>query len=85
MAEAGQRQLLGAHGAAGRVGGLEHETARPRLGEADRGGQPVGPAADDDRVGSRRRAAAASWCSMLRLATSPWPQNACWASLPASR
>ena len=27
----------------------------------------------------------ASWCSRLCATTSPWPQNACWASRPAIR
>ena len=83
MAEAGQRQLLGPHRAAGAVGGLEHEHRTSGLGEPDRGGEPVGPGADDDRVG-HSAICLASWWSMLRASSSRWPQNACWASLPAA-
>ena len=84
MVEAGQRQLLRAHGAARCVGRLEHDDRAPRLGEADGRGQAIGPAADDDRV-DHAASRTASWWSMLWLSTSPRPQNACWASLPASR
>ena len=82
MVKARERELLGADGAAGAVGGLEHEHRPAGLREPDRGRQAVRPGADDDRV---RHVAicSASWCSMLRASSSPSPQNACWASLPA--
>ena len=69
-----------------------------RLREAQRrGGGGAAVVADDDgsvRVpGVRHRAVSAaarcsrraSWWSMLWASTSPSPQNACWASLPARR
>ena len=55
MVEPGQRELLGAHRAAGVLGGLEHEHGAARLGEPDRGGEAVRAAADDDRVAHDRR------------------------------
>ena len=66
MAEAGQRQLLGAHGAARRVGGLEHEHRAAGLGEADRGGQPVrARCRSPRRLDHVQAIRSASWCSML--------------------
>ena len=50
VAEAGERQLLRRDRAARRRVRLEHRHRHPRLGERDGGGEPVGPAADHDRV-----------------------------------
>jgi hypothetical protein len=83
VVKARQRQLLGPHGPAGAVGGLEHEHLAAGLGEPDRGGEAVRPGADHDRV-AHAASCFASWCSMLNASSPPWPQNACWASLPAS-
>ena len=48
--DAGHGQLVVAAGAAaGAFVRLEHRDLEPGLGEPDRGGEPVGPAADDDR------------------------------------
>ena len=86
MEEARQGQLLGAHRAAGVVGRLEHGHLIARLGEPDRGGEPVGPGADHDGSsdpsgvhGRARETCSANWWSMLSRATSPSPQKACWA------
>ena len=84
VAEAGQRQLLGAHGAAGRVGGLEHEHRAPGLGEPDRGREPVRARADDHGVAHAASRLARAGAAGSARASSPWPQNACWASLPAT-
>ena len=51
VVEAGQRQLGGPDRAAGCVGCLQDGDGAPRLGEPDRGSEPVRPAPDDDRVG----------------------------------
>ena len=83
MLEAGQRQLLGPHGAAGRVGGFQDEHRAARLGEPDRRRQAVRAGADDDRVG-HFESCSATWWNMLSASSSRWPQNACWASLPAA-
>jgi hypothetical protein len=48
--EAGQRELRGTGPAADGVLRLEDEDRAPGLCERDRGGQPVRPGADDDRV-----------------------------------
>jgi hypothetical protein len=58
--EPGQRQLLGAHGAAGLAGGLQHEDVSAGSLQPDRGSEPVGPAADHDRVGVEAHAASAA-------------------------
>jgi hypothetical protein len=50
MAKAGKRELGGARPAADRVPRLEDENRPSGLGERDRGGEPVGPSPDDDRV-----------------------------------
>ncbi len=88
MAEPGQRELLGGDRAADVIGGLEHRHHPPGLRQRDRGGEPVGPAADDDRRVAHAPAppsASAIWCSMLSSTSLVWPQNACWASRPARR
>jgi hypothetical protein len=60
--EARQRQLLGADGTAGTVGGLQHRDPPPGLGEPDRGGQPVGTGPDDDGVAAHAaRRGTSSW------------------------
>jgi hypothetical protein len=48
--EAGQGQLLAAHGAAGMIGGLQDQHLPPGLSQADGRSQSVGAAADDDGV-----------------------------------
>ncbi len=68
-----------------RVGRLQDGDGDARLGQPDGGGQPVGAGADDDRRVAHAATRCASWCSMLSRATSPWPQNACWAVWPARR
>ena len=66
MAEARERELLGAHRPAGAVGRLEHEDVAAGLGQRDRGRQPVRARADDDRRAAHPAAGAcAIWCSML--------------------
>ena len=49
VAEARQGELLGGHRAARAVGRLEDGDVAPRLGQRDRGREPVRPRADDDR------------------------------------
>jgi hypothetical protein len=73
VAEAGQGQLVGAHGPARAVGGLEHDHSAACPREADGGGEAVGPGADDDRVRAHACSASrsASWWSMLIAARSP--------------
>ena len=48
--ESGKRELGGANAAADRVGGLENAHRVPGTSEGDRGGEPVGSAADDGRA-----------------------------------
>jgi hypothetical protein len=48
--ESGQGQLGRTHAAAGLLFGFHHQHAQARAGERDRRGQPVGPAADHDRI-----------------------------------
>ncbi len=72
VAEARQGELLGGYGAARAVGRLEDGDVAPRLGQRDRGREPVGPRADHDRRAAhpaRRRLAI--WCSMLSCSISP--------------
>jgi len=68
VAEAGQGQLVGPHGASGPVGRLEHRHRMARLGEPDRGGQAVRSGSDHDDV---HATPSASWWSMLCSTTSP--------------
>ena len=49
MAEARQGELLGGYGAARAVGRLEDGDVAARLGQRDRGREPVGARADHDR------------------------------------
>ena len=53
--ESRQRQLLGAHGAAWAIGGLEHGHRVAGLGKPDRGGEPVRAGADHDGTHDRGR------------------------------
>ena len=53
--QAGHDRLAGAGAAADLVGGFQHGDLHAGLGEGDRGGQAVGPGADDDR-GAHARA-----------------------------
>ena len=71
VAEPGQGQRLGADRAAGPVGRLEHGDGPAGLGEADGGGEPVRPAADDDRAAHEPPMRLASWCGMLSRSTPP--------------
>jgi hypothetical protein len=48
--QAGERQLIAAAASAEGVGGLEDLDLDPLGGEGEGGGEPVGPAADDDRA-----------------------------------
>ena len=50
MTKPGQRQLLGADGAARVLGGLQHAHRPAGAGEADGRSEAVGPAANHDRV-----------------------------------
>jgi hypothetical protein len=50
VAKAGKRELRAARSAPDRLTRLEDENRPPGLGERDRGGEPVGPGPDDDRV-----------------------------------
>ena len=47
--QAGHDRLAGAGAPADLVGGLEHGHLHAGLGQGDRGGEPVGPGADDGR------------------------------------
>ena len=50
VAEAGERDLLGAHRAARRLAPLEHADRPAAAREVHRGGEAVVPGADDDRI-----------------------------------
>ena len=89
VVEAGERELRGRDRAAEVVLGLEHEHRPAALGERDGGAQPVGAAADDDRVDLRARHAVspdcvAIWCS-IDVAASPSPQKRDCMSRPTRR
>ena len=72
-----KRQLLGADRAAGALGGFHHDHRPAGLRQADRGSEPVRPAADDDGVA--HAICSANWCNMLWATWLSCPQNACWA------
>ena len=88
MAEPGQGQLLGAHRAAGRVGGFEHGDRPPGAGEGDGGSEPVRPAADHD--GALDHGSGDPQRELVQHPLDPLgaviacPQNACCASRPAT-
>ena len=50
MAEPGERELLGRHGAAGAIGALEHLDAPARARQVRRGDSPVVAGADHDGI-----------------------------------
>ena len=93
--EAGQGQLRGAGAAADRVLALEHRDRPARLRERDRGGQPVGTGADDDRVEAHAVAGAdevtytgTSWsvgCRSTRFLTSTYPRSSSPVAASTSR
>jgi hypothetical protein len=60
-----KRQLLSADRSARPVIGLQNDDRPPGLRQSDRGSEPIGPAADHDRVGAHDAIWSASWCSML--------------------
>src|SRR5947209_18609272 len=57
--DAGHRQLARARSPADRVAALQHLHVDAVTGEVDRGGQTVGPGADDDRLRHRPSASGA--------------------------
>ena len=57
--EARERQLARPDAAARLLGGLEDLDLEPLARELDRGGEPVGARADDDRIGSQATPASA--------------------------
>ena len=91
----GHGQLRGARAAADRVRALEHRDRPARLGERDRGGQPVGPGADDDGVQDHAVAGAdevtctgTSWsvgCRSTMSSTSTYPRSSSPVAASTSR
>jgi hypothetical protein len=65
VAKARKGQLLRLDRAAGAIGGLDDDDAAARFGEADRGSEPVGPAADDDRRAGQALTASCSFWAWL--------------------
>ena len=58
-------------------------TERPASASRIAAASPLGPLPMTIASSRHPASRSASWCSMLSRATSPWPQNACWASWPA--
>ena len=57
-------------------------TERPASASRIAAASPFGPGADDDGVG--HAAIFGELVQHAQRASSPWPQNACWASLPGA-
>ncbi len=69
MEHAGHGELAAPRAAADVVGGFEYLDIDPVLGEADGGGEAVGPGADDDGGGHHRAPAATAGDGRSAVAT----------------